>query len=651
MRVFGQLVVTGMAMLLGACTTTSGSNSFRSADELDPDAVATFAGAADVDAYLDAQFDERDAIQQRQEAEGWEDPQSIIVTGSRIQEDVSITNTQVEGVDEGGIVKATSDFLVILRLGRVHVVRHGAESLEPLSSIDAFPPGDKNPDDTWYDEMLLHQGMIVIIGYSYGEGGTEISRFDLSGDGQLAYRDTHYLSSSDYYSSSNYASRMIGGTFFTYTPTRFNRRWREELPFLERRNPDGSRTKIGETLVPSSMGVTASLMIDPSPGVDLMHGITSCDVLSEELACSTRTVLGTSSSEYYFSRDAAYIWTGTGHDSRWGRASRNWGSTLYRLPFDTSDDITAISVQGAPVDQFSFHEDAETDRLFVMTVGDFVFENSGDFGLMMWESELAFGDAALLQIPLDGMGNGAVQLSQQQYRPLPEMNGRVQNRFVGRHLMLGTGYWGDEDEPPEFYVTPLDAQWVQRIEIPHTVSRLDRLGNDGVAIGADDSDALGFTAIEFDEDRQGGRVGSTFMLPAAEEGENRSQAFYWRPDAGNPDGGDGLMALPVDKEIEGVDFYYLGSATAMFYLERKDGALAPIGELGTEPDESVVAAAQVMEELEDAGECKASCTDWYGNSRPIFIGDRIFALMGDEIIEGTMVDGNMRELRRVNYTQ
>ena len=26
--------------------------------------------------------------------------------------------------------------------------------------------------------------------------------------------------------------------------------------------------------------------------------------------------------------------------------------------------------------------------------------------------------------------------------------------------------------------------------------------------------------------------------------------------------------------------------------------------------------------------CKASCVDWYGNARPLFVGERVFALLG-----------------------
>ena len=47
--------------------------------------------------------------------------------------------------------------------------------------------------------------------------------------------------------------------------------------------------------------------------------------------------------------------------------------------------------------------------------------------------------------------------------------------------------------------------------------------------------------------------------------------------------------------------------------------------------------------------CRASCVDWYGNARPLFLRGRVFALLGYEIVEGKLDDGRMSELRRVNY--
>jgi hypothetical protein len=47
--------------------------------------------------------------------------------------------------------------------------------------------------------------------------------------------------------------------------------------------------------------------------------------------------------------------------------------------------------------------------------------------------------------------------------------------------------------------------------------------------------------------------------------------------------------------------------------------------------------------------CHASCVDWYGNARPLFVRGRTIALLGYELVEGKLEDGQMHEVRRVSY--
>ena len=52
-------------------------------------------------------------------------------------------------------------------------------------------------------------------------------------------------------------------------------------------------------------------------------------------------------------------------------------------------------------------------------------------------------------------------------------------------------------------------------------------------------------------------------------------------------------------------------------------------------------------------QCRASCVDWYGNARPIFLGERVLALLGYELVEGRLTRGlageRIDELRRVSF--
>lgn len=104
----------------------------------------------------------------------------------------SVTSVQTAGVDEGGIVKLHGKHLVMLRRGKLFTVAVGGNALQAVSSLDAYAPGS-DPSGSWHDEMLIDGDTLVVIGYSYSRGGTEIGLFDIHGDGKLAYRSTYQL--------------------------------------------------------------------------------------------------------------------------------------------------------------------------------------------------------------------------------------------------------------------------------------------------------------------------------------------------------------------------------------------------------------------------------------------------------------------------
>src|SRR6185369_11809973 len=114
-----------------------------------------------------------------------------VEVSSSVSSDESVTNTQVEGVDEGGIVKVYGDYLVLLRRGRLFTVRIGDDALKPVSAVDAFGP-DIDPRESWYDEMLISGNTVVVIGYSYDRQGTEVGLFNIDAYGHLSYRSTYH---------------------------------------------------------------------------------------------------------------------------------------------------------------------------------------------------------------------------------------------------------------------------------------------------------------------------------------------------------------------------------------------------------------------------------------------------------------------------
>ena len=539
-----------------------------------------------------------------------------------------ITNVQEAGVDEGGIVKVAGDYLVVLRRGRLFTVRHGGGALDPVDSIDAFPPGDEDPGDAWYDEMLVAGDQVVVIGYSYGEFGTEVSRFRLSGDGRLTYRDTHYLRSGDYYSSSNYASRLIGDELILYAPVfvAWND-WRGSLPAI-RGTGRGGET---EPLVDASDIYVAEPYREGDFDVEVLHTVTRCDLAAEELACAATAVLGSGSRSFYVARNAVYVWTGEADRFERGFArGPAQGGLLYRLPFDGGAP-GAVQVSGGPIDQFSFREDRDVGLLRVLLRED------GD-GDAMWASEGTAGEFALADVPLGAFGNGSRRLARDAYRPLPGRFGwRVQNRFVGGHLLYAASGYGAEAQTLFLYAVPLAGGEAVRVDLPHGVTRLDALGADGVAVGPSRGGALGFSAIRLDARSGAAGREDTYLLPAAREGEVRSQAFFFRPDPGSTDGASGTLGLPVSRHLARDGSEFLGSGSAIAFLRRERRDLSPAGELVADDARA------------EPDGCLASCVDWYGNARPIFLGNRVFALMGYELVEGRLAGGRIAELRRADF--
>lgn len=538
-----------------------------------------------------------------------------------------ITNVQEQGVDEGGIVKVAGDYLVVLRRGRLFTVRHGGGALEPVDRIDAFPPGKTDASETWYDEMLVKGDQIIVIGYSYGSGGTEVNRFRLSPDGKLSYRDTHYLSSGDYYSSSNYASRLIGDTLVFYSPVIADwAHWRHAMPVVRTRRANGP-IEDGEPLVDPERLYVAQPYRDGRYPLEVLHTVTRCDLSTAEFECKASAVAGNWSREFYVAQDAVYVWT-NGTELFDVDSEQASGGQLYRLPLDGGAP-SAVGVRGGPIDQFSFREDKAEGLLRVVLRAE-------AYGGAMWQGEFSEGDVALLSLPLAAFGNGSGEAGKVSYRKLPKVDGwRFQNRFAGNYLLYGAAGYGAEETQPYVHVVPLSGGTAQKIALPHGVTRLDLLGSDAVAVGPGRGGSLGFSAISLGREA---KLEDSYLLPSAGEGEVRSQAYFYRPDPDSADRTSGMLGLPVARRLSRPGAEFLGSGSAVFFLRRDARKFSPAGEL----------TADTANAAND--NCVASCVDWYGNARPIFLGNRTFALMGYELVEGKIDAGRINEIRRLDFT-
>jgi len=459
-----------------------------------------------------------------------------------------------------------------------------------------------------------------VIGYSYERGGTEVGLFDITDDGKLSYRSTYHLRSNDYYSSRNYASRLIGSKLIFYAPQYLYAG--AEDPFQA--FPAVRKWHKGATPTEFQRITPATRVYRPESNfnqeyVTALHTVTVCDLANGGFDCQATAVIGPPGHVFYVSPDSVFVWA-----SVWNRSSE-FKSMVFRMPLDGSSP-SALGVAGSPIDQFSFLQ-SEDQHLNVLVTS----RGKGDG---MWQAEMTNGDVALMRIPITSFSDGSDSVPAENYRRLPKPEGYgFQNRFVGNYLIYGTGTgWGYPQQNRDkwnLFVVDWKRGDSHQLPLAHSVDRIEQMGSDAVIVGTDGKD-LHFSSLRLG---QWPEIVSRYTRKEASQGEQRSHGFFYKPDGDET----GMLGLPISVPGRAGYKHLFENSAAILFLRNDSLQFREVGELGSHP----------YKEMDD--QCRASCVDWYGNSRPLFLRGRVFALLGYEIVEGRLDDGRMHELRRVNY--
>ncbi|HEU0135242.1 MAG TPA: beta-propeller domain-containing protein, partial [Allosphingosinicella sp.] len=278
----------------------------------------------------------------------------------------AITNNQTVGVDEGGIVKQVGRYLVMLQDGRLFSADLGAGSgarLRLADRVDVYRSPATAAD--WYDEMLVLGDRILVTAYNYRERASEITAFRIDAAGRLTREGRFLLSSDDYYSTENYATRLVGDQLVFYAPFALDQYGgRVKWPRLRRADGDGEADE-GQALIgPTDVYAPPGEVESP-----VVHTVSVCP-LKEKLDCRTTAFVGAAMREFYVSPTDAFLWIGAPDGLPWSidyanrrrrecPADRDWqggepsSAMLYRLPLD-GGAIGAVAAEGVPADQFAF---------------------------------------------------------------------------------------------------------------------------------------------------------------------------------------------------------------------------------------------------------------------------------------------------------
>lgn len=565
---------------------------------------------------------------------GSESLQQAVVTAQRATPSRnSITNNQESDVDEGDIVKQYGRFLIVLQDGRLFSIDTGTQAAD-LKLADRINVYSSPKAQAWYDELLIHDNHLVVTGYNYGEDATEINVISIDDAGKLALEGRYYLQSEDYYSGSNYASRLVRGRFVVYTPVDISSDGPLQIPRIRSWTADGGLSPwrplfdITDVYLPIQQSLTPTL-----------HVVSVCSLDgSKSFDCDSRGVVGPGWRELYVSGNHAYLWLASDYNE-WGFGRQGvedcpegtsidrfpaLPAAVFQFPFG-SDTVRAVHAIGAPPDQFAFDErDAE---LFVLLAR----EPQGCYP----PGELPF---IFSSIPLRLFAAAPVTLdSRHTVRVRNAYRWGLQTRYTKDYLLYG-GAEADQEstatalQEGEIAAVPLSNPTNLRIlRAAHSIERLEVIGDNAVAFGETDAAALGVSTLAL---QMYPRIASTRALEGIVESEGRSHAF----NALIEDDGSGTFGLPTIYRSKVQGWWSEVPSDVQFFALDARLKIAPLGELAGQDSKT-----------EDY-KCEVSCFGWYGNARPIFVAGRIFALTGSELIEGEIRAGAVVEIGRLRMT-
>ncbi|MFZ5619270.1 MAG: beta-propeller domain-containing protein, partial [Pseudomonadota bacterium] len=580
-----------------------------------------------------------------------EGEEQIVVTGSRIPASPSITNVQKQGVDEGDIVKQVGRFLIVLQDGRLFSINIG-ESAGGLTLADRIDIYASAADDAWYDEIVTHDDLIAVAGYSYDREASEITVFRLDKRGRLTNEGKFFIASDDYYDTDNYATRLVDDKLILYTPIDLYWAARKgekvKWPVVTRQpgvEKDDERRDEGRAL----FGAT-NVYKPVQPALwPVIHAVSVCPLgerSSAALVCETSAIIGPWGHEYYVSNSDAYFWLNAdswetrryldqvgGCEAHLKIApAASLGGALFRLPHSGAR-AGFMRVSGKPPNQFSLDTSDTEFRALLRDVGGGACADGG----------FAAG-TAYFQAPLSSLGRKGAAAGDANYIKAPDIDvNAVENRFTETHLVYGgrTGYGayppdteeGDQSSP--IHIVPIrDPHFIVTLDAAHNIIRLERAGDYVIATGYRNDKGLSVSVIDF---LGAPRISGSALLDGRYESEGRSHAF----NSAIGEDGAGLIGLPtMTREQDADDWWWRSDASDVSFLAiNREGGVADRGAL-------LSSGAEATNDYK----CDVSCEDWYGNSRPIFIDGRVFALTGVELIEGASDGGAIKEIRRINLT-
>lgn len=514
------------------------------------------------------------------------------------------------GVDEGGVVKALGDYLLVLRGERLFAVDTRGGMLSLADVINLYEPG-LAPEGAAYDEMLVVEDTVVLVGRSQRRAERDVGLFGLDGGGRLRHRASYQLRSDLNSLVLDHTSRAVDGQLVFYEPLGLpnDGALADALPGLRRwRGGDREADPFEPIAAVASVYRSAATM---GPRDVTLHAVTTCEIEGAEMSCQATVAFGPWSDAVHVSRTAVYAWFAP----RSGSAGDSAAPTLYRVPLDGSPPAS-LAVRDRPADLAAFDE--RDGHLDVLVTGEW-----------RYDPEPPRADLSLLRVPLADLHGGTRRAPESWYRRLPDRAPGV-SRFVGRHLLQGAHESDASGRTWPLRVIDRETGASRTLALPHPAEQIEPMGDAAAVIGWADG-GLHVTALRLSP--RPSVAGEYVLAGAPRTYPRRSYELFYRRDGDER----GVVGLPIRQAGDSPTTSPGEGSASVAFLENRQLALSPLGTL----DSSDL-------EREPSEERPRSRLDWYDNAQPVFSRGRVFALLGDEMIEGVLERGRLREVQRLD---
>ncbi|MDM5178201.1 hypothetical protein PO883_13465 [Massilia sp. DJPM01] len=414
--------------------------------------------------------------------------------------------------------------------------------------------------------------------------GTAIALFDIDAGGRLRYRASYQLRAG----AQAPALRQIGAKLVLYSPLPLAAPapgQRAALPALRGWLAGADPAAAPFTrIAPATRIYHGKAAPDAQAGL-VLHSVTICDLAARTLRCDASAVLGAPARMIHMASEAVYVWSAPHQEDA--------SASLYRIPLNGGAP-GAIRVTGVPHDPSALHESAD-----------------GHVNVLV--GQVGPDRLALLRLPLTALSDGSDSAAPASYKDLPGFSPQLRSRFVGPWLLYGSA----EAAATPLYALRCDATGApQRLALAHPAERIEAMGEDAVVSGHGQG-ALHLSSVRLG---QQAALANSHVHAIAEDSASVRHAFQYtsqRP-------GQGMVGLPL-VEMHQPDAPE--AAVSVVYLRNTALKLRELGTLKAQSGERHDAGAGVL---------------------PLFVQGRVFALMGDELVEGKLKNGRLREVRRLD---